>query len=268
MKRKVSVIVFIILIITLINSNADTTHKLSGESVSFKSVSKSASFELEGVLTKPTGEGPYPAIVMLHGAGGIKGVEKRYDAWIKRFSDWGYVSLLVDSFGPRGVSSIAAKPSTIAPNTRAQDAYDAKFYLNGLSFVNQNQIAIMGWSHGGWSLFRAADDLLHIKNRGKLFRLAIAFYPYCDFSLEDLNTPTLILTGELDDWCPAKLCQSRMPTGKSKHEIVLKIYPEAHHCFDWEGVDEIKVGHRLLYNSTAAVDSIKQVKNFLHKYLK
>lgn len=45
----------------------------AGEWVTFKSVSKSAAFELKGILTKPEGEGPFPAIVMLHGAGGIEG---------------------------------------------------------------------------------------------------------------------------------------------------------------------------------------------------
>ena len=240
---------------------------LNGEWVAFKSLTKSTGFELKGILTKPTGQGPFPAIVMLHGASGINGQGKYLDIWAQRLADWGYVSLQVDSFGPRGESNIAANPSAISPRTRAQDAYDAKSYLNGLPYVKQNQIAIMGWSHGGWSLFRTADDLLHIENRGELFRLAIAFCPYCDVSLGSLNTPILILAGELDDWCPANMCQSNMPSSKSKHEIILKVYPGAYHGFDREGIDETKEGHRLLYNSTATNDAIKQVKGFLGKYL-
>ena len=39
----------------------------AGEWVDFKSVSKSASFVLKGILTKPTGQGQFPAIVLLHG---------------------------------------------------------------------------------------------------------------------------------------------------------------------------------------------------------
>lgn len=240
----------------------------AGEWVDFKSVSKSASFVLKGILTKPTGQGQFPAIVLLHGASGIEGQGKYLDIWAQRLAGWGYVSLQVDSFGPRGESNIASDPSAISPSTRAQDAYDAKSYLNGLPFVKQNQIAIMGWSHGGWSLFRTADDLLQIENRGELFRSAIAFYPYCDYPLGSLNTPILILVGELDDWCPARMCQSEMPSDKSKHEIILKIYPEATHCFDWEGIDDTKLGHRLLYNATATDDAIMQVKGFLGKYLK
>jgi dienelactone hydrolase len=108
---------------------------------------------------------------------------------------------------------------------------------------------------------------MHIENRGELFRAAIAFYPYCDASLINLNTPILILTGELDDWCPAEMCKLKMPKGKSKHETILKIYPEATHCFDFEGIDDTKLGHRLLYNPTATDDAIKQVKGFLLKYL-
>lgn len=177
------------------------------------------------------------------------------------------MSLLVDSFSPRGETDIAGNVFVIPPQTRAQDAHDAKSYPNGLSFVKPNQIAIMGWSHGGWSILCAVNDLINIENRGEPFRLAIAFYPYCDAPLWNLNAPILILAGELDDWCPAKMCQQEMPSEKSKHEAILKIYPEATHCFDFEGIDTTKLGHRLLYNAVATDDAIMQVRNFLIKYI-
>lgn len=261
MKSKATVMFFIVVFLA-------TSIAYGGEWVTFKSVSKSASFELKGILTKPADQGPFPAIVMLHGSSSFKGQEKYLDIWAQRVAAWGYVSLLVDSFGPRGKSDISNNLLDVSPGERAQDAYDAKSYLNGLPFVKQNQIAIMGWSHGGWSIFRTADDLLHIENRGELFKAAIAFYPFCDFPLGSLNTPILILIGELDDWCPAQLCQSKMPSDKSKHEIILKVYSEAYHCFDWEGIDTTKLGHRILYNATATDDAIKQVEGFLDKYLK
>jgi len=58
-----------------------------------------------------------------------------------------------------------------------------------------------------------------------------------------------------------------MPSGKTTHEIILKVYPQAYHGFDFE-VDTSKEGHRLLYNQAAANDAIEQVRNFLAKYLK
>ena len=242
----------------------------AGEWVTFKGNSETGDeLSLKGILNKPQGQGPFPAVVMLHGSSGIEGGNRYLDIWAQRLASWGYISLQVDSFGPRGQSDISGNPARIPPNWRAQDAHDAKSYLAELPFVNRNQIALMGWSHGGWSTLYAIENDF-IENRGDPFRCAIAFYPYCSKDL-NLYAPLLILIGELDDWCPAVLCQAkveRMPSGKTTPEIILKVYPQAYQCFDFEGIDTSKKGHRLLYNQAAASDAVEQVKNFLAKYAK
>ena len=263
MKRKTAISFFLVFFVTASVAYAE-------EWVTFKGTSKTESaLTLKGILNKPQGEGPFPAVVMLHGAGGIEGITRKYlDIWAQRLAGWGYMSLMVDSFGPRGKSDITGDPSEVTPQLRAQDAHDAKSYLTGVPFVNRNQIALMGWSHGGWTVLHAIDDMTSIQSRGDPFRMAIAFYPWCDLSLRDLNAPLLILTGELDSWCPARNCQLRMPSGKTAREVTLKIYPQAHHCFDFEGIDTSISGHRLLYNAQAANDAFEQVKNFLARYAK
>ena len=241
------------------------------EWVTFKGTSKTGeAFMLKGILNKPQGQGPFPAVVILHGCSGIEGMKKYLHIWAQRLASWGYVSLMVDSFGPRGESDICDgnRVFLIPPNVRAQDAHDAKSYLVELSFVNRNQIALMGWSHGGWTVLFTIDETVSIQNRGDPFRSAIAFYPYCSTYLRNLDAPLLILIGELDDWCPAGMCQMRMPSGTTTHEVTLKIYPQATHCFDFEGIDTSKEGNRLLYNPEAANDAIEQVKQFLAKYVK
>jgi dienelactone hydrolase len=55
---------------------------------------------------------------------------------------------------------------------------------------------------------------------------------------------------------------------KTKHEVVLKVYPGAYHNFDWPDMNVIYMGHVLQYNGQAASDSILQVKGFLEKHLK
>jgi len=149
----------------------------SGEWVTFKGHSETGDeLSLKGILNKPQGQGPFSAVVMLHGCSGIEGITKtRDDIWAQRLASWGYVSLQVDSFGPRGKSDICASVFLIPPQLRAQDAHDAKSYLAELPFVNRNQIALMGWSHGGWTtLFAIENDF--IENRGDPFRLAIAHF--------------------------------------------------------------------------------------------
>jgi len=57
-------------------------------------------------LTKPDGDGPFPAVVLLHGCGGM--TSSYPNQWDQRLAEWGYVSLQVDSLTPRMISSICA----------------------------------------------------------------------------------------------------------------------------------------------------------------
>jgi dienelactone hydrolase len=122
----------------------------------------------------------------------------------------------------------------------------------------------MGWSHGG--LATLVSILKSYSNIG--FKAAIAFYPYCNRSLDRVNAPLLILAGELDDWCPAWLCSQMIPTGESRYEIILKIYPDAYHDFDWTGMDKVVKGHRVKFNAKATDDATLRVKTFLSSHLK
>ena len=89
---------------------------------------------LRGKLTKPAGDGPFPAIVLLHGCGGPG---KHYSAWTERLRRWGYVSVMVDSFGPRGASNCwSDQGKRISPSRRALDAHGAKLFLAGLPCVD------------------------------------------------------------------------------------------------------------------------------------
>jgi dienelactone hydrolase len=82
--------------------------------------SKSASGDpltLTGKLHKPQGDAPFPAMILMHGCGGI--TEKIEDAWAKRLVSWGYVALELDSFGPLGEKNVCDNTFIIPENTRA-----------------------------------------------------------------------------------------------------------------------------------------------------
>jgi dienelactone hydrolase len=245
----------------------------AAESVTFKTTSAGRdslllSDKLTGKLTKPEGNGPFPAVVLLHSCHGI--VRKFHDHWVEILESWGYVILQVDSFGPRGETNICGNflYHTISSPKRAQDAYDAKSYLTGLPFVDRNRIAVLGWGHGGWGVLRTVSEYTMLHYRGDPFRAAVAFYPYCNVPLIHLNAPLLILIGEHDDWSPARKCSLSVPPGlKREHEIILKIYRGVSHCFDCEGMNENYLGHWLIYDPVAASDAITQVRKFLAKHL-
>lgn len=253
------VIVVILVIVT-------STSVIAADIVTFKGSDTTAAgspLMLTGKLTKPQGNGPFPAVVLLHGCGGFRAYQ---DVWAERFANWGYVALQLDSFGPRGLSSVCEdSPLSLVYliHHRIKDAYDAKTYLIGLPFVDRNRVGVMGWSHGGWTTISVVDQ-----KRDDPFRSAIAFYPFCDRKLFNFNAPLLILIGEKDDWTPANLCFIPMQSGQTEPEVILKIYADSHHGFDGEELDTYVAGHRLLYNPVAAADAIIQVKTFLANHLK
>src|SRR5436309_7364212 len=58
-------------------------------------------------LLKPSGEGPFPAIVMVHQCSGLN---QAVLAWANKAVSMNYVVLLVNSLGPRGVDTVCYGP--------------------------------------------------------------------------------------------------------------------------------------------------------------
>ena len=221
--------------------------------------------ELTGKLVKPDGAGPFPAVILVHGCAGT---HKLHDIWAERFVKWGYAALILDSFGPRGIIRVCDDGKTMAEllPARAQDAYDAKNYLSKLPFVSKNRIAVAGWSHGGSTVIEALrkDD-----PKGGPFNAAVAFYPWCEWPMWNLDAPLLVLIGGSDDWTPAERCLQRMPSADrpTRYETVLNVYPGAYHTFDNLDQNMLYLGHRLVGNPAATADAVETVRSFLAKHL-
>ncbi len=248
----IQIVIALLVIITTV------TGATAADMVTFKGEDREA---VTGKLMKPEGKGPFPAVILLHG---LDEMDKHYDTWAERLASWGYVTLQIDDFGPRGKSSLSDPPSR-----RANDICSAESYLAAQAYVDPKRIGAMGWSRRGSSTLAAlcAKDSPRQHKKYPL-RAVVAFYPYCFRSLASLEFPLLILIGELDDFSQAGTCEERMPKKKSRHEVILKVYPGAYHGFDAEGVNTEYMDHRIQYNPAAAADSIVQVKAFLAKHMK
>src|SRR5690242_9782142 len=85
--------------------------------------------KLLGYLARPTGEGPFPAVVVLHGCGGFSSGGSLQLA--DQLMDWGYIALMVDSLAPRGLTTACGVPFIDQPG----DPYAALRYLSQQSFV-------------------------------------------------------------------------------------------------------------------------------------
>jgi fermentation-respiration switch protein FrsA (DUF1100 family) len=114
-----------------------------------EAVTRPPATELVGELYRPPSNGPFPAVVMLHGCGGL-GSRASEDAAGARYAALGYVLLIVDSFGPRGVKQRCTieAGSTV---DRLMDAYGGLLFLAGQSFVDPDRIAVMAIRRAGAS---------------------------------------------------------------------------------------------------------------------
>jgi dienelactone hydrolase len=210
-------------------------------------------------LGKPAGDGPFPAVVILHDCSGLgprsSGMPWR---WSSELTQRGYVTIWPDSFTPRGrPKGLCTDPTPpgITSEQRAADAYAALAYLASLPFVDARRIAVMGGSHGGSATLAAiVDTPANASRTNARFAAAIALYPACGRSygtwfVERSNgrrgpitgyagafkplAPLLILIGEVDDWTPAEPCRRLAEVAKSAgYPVEIKVYPGAHHSFD------------------------------------
>jgi dienelactone hydrolase len=219
---------------------------------------------LIGYLTRPPGDGPFPAVVLMHGCGGIHAHVK--EVWPERLVSWGYVTLVVDSFTTRNIENSC---KTYLPD-RVFDAYGALDFLTKSGFVDARRVALMGFSAGGIATLEATKIEGNEQLMDEKFRAAVAYYPVCAPHESDATVPTLILNGDLDDWSPAERCRQRVSRLSGKGPPVeLHIYPGARHDFDDEAMIKPKTvfGHVEEYNAAAAEQSIASIRGFLQKYL-
>lgn len=220
------------------------------------------SVSLTGYLAKPPGEKPRAAIVLLHGCTGI--IESD-EMWSDRLVSWGYVVFTVDSFTPRGFENLC-EGERVTSWARTLDAYGAKQYLETRSFVDPARVAVMGRSHGGMTVLEIIKQSISDDLAVKPFQAAIAFYPYCREPVP-IDPPTLILTGEEDQWHPAEFCTEYLSKSPSKNKITLKVFAGAYHSFDEPGADGIEAGQTYRYHPEAAAKASNLARKFLEEKL-
>ena len=160
---------------------------------------------LQGLLRQTNSSGPSPAVVLFHGCNGNwRQLDER---WAKRIASWGYVTLTVDSFGPRAIQNTCA---SAAPVDLAFDAYRALNFLVQRPFIDPARVAALGFSQGGWLVLSSIEHGIIEQTSQNKSRVAIAFYPPCRAFNGNMTVPTLILIGELDDWTSAEECRTMM----------------------------------------------------------
>lgn len=223
---------------------------------------------LRAELYRPAGSGPYPAVVLMHGCGGMQSsVRAAMHRHAEYLVNHGFVTLSLDSFGPRknadGWVCETFDRLMAARRYRTADALDALGYLQSLDYVDHDSIFQMGQSNGGSVAIRLAqlDE--------PAFRATAAYYPWCGTfnrfgNNAKLNSPLIVMAGAADDWTPPGQCQTVQSTG-AEYSVV--VYPDAVHSFDLEIPRQEYQGYQVGYDASATIDSRKRMAAFFHRHL-
>lgn len=239
----------------------------AGELVTFRATKPfvAKDVRLRGELFIPKGDGPFPAVVLMHGCGGWQpAVLDALNSHAMNFLDNGYVVLNLDSFGPRGKAggALCASDRQLqhALTYRLSDAYDALRYLRAHRAVDPRNIYLLGQSNGGSVAINAA------KAAGDSgFRAVAAYYPWCGSlgpATVNLKSPLIIFSGGRDDWTPAWQCRGRHSPDKALSFVE---YPKAAHSFDVRIEPHRYLGKLIGYDRAATEDSRTRMLTFFER---
>ena len=247
---------------------------------------------IDGHLFRPVADGRHPAVVLLHGCGGLLSstgrVQARETDWARHLVDRGYVVLMVDSFSPRGISRMCSPDrfDRAVYLERPRDAYGALRYLQAQPFVQPDRVGVIGWSQGGGVVLLSirADSLgrppdLPLGD----FRAAVAFYPSACAERAHRRPwtstiPLLVLVGDGDNWTPAEPCKGLVSAAATRGaDARIHVYADSYHDFDWPGLPILSlpafrtasgVVPLVGMNPVAREDALKRVPDFLDRHLK
>ncbi len=242
------------------------------------------------VLYRPSdGTGPFPAVVLLHTCGGVG---PPLYSWAQRFTQAGYVALIVDSNTPRGViSNCQGASAPVTLDDVAADASAALAHLRTLPFVQRDRLAVIGFSWGAMASIRLAGASYQqrLAHGAEGLRAIASFYPGCGSDSQhpvaqasyqwgdDIVTPIMLFLGAIDDESPPHFCTDKAERLRARGQpIQYKVYPNTTHSFDasiW-GLQGRQIHHGTRgpflyrYNPDATDDAWREVKALFDRHLK
>ena len=195
---------------------------------------RSGDSNVRAELCSPSGAGPSPAVVVLHGCGGFSTFDHRLVAELPRF---GIATLDVDFFGPTpppGSRGFCGEPQALEAAFPAwqREVLDAAAHLARLPGVDQRRVGVVGWSLGAALALAAAETQPALRPLRALALFSTGAFGF-DNRLSSLP-PTLLLSGGVHDAIP--VADTRLLYQELKSAGVaaqLYVYPNGTH--QWAG---------------------------------
>ncbi len=162
-----------------------------------------------------TSEQPVPAMVILHGSGGISPGREHEHA--KLLNQNGIAAVVVDYYQPRGLTedkSYMMKINAVTEFDVITDAYSVYKLLKTSPLIDGSRIGVMGFSYGGMASRMAMDERFHkiLAPGTDGFSLYVNVYGPCFQNLGTQSTngkPLLTLRGTEDYSNDLQACADR-----------------------------------------------------------
>jgi dienelactone hydrolase len=193
---------------------------------------------LAGELRLPAwpAAGRLPALILLHGSGGIL---SGHDIWARQALELGLAVFVLDSLSGRGLAS-ATSQAELGRLNMVADAYAALALLARHPRIDPARVAVLGFSRGGnAALYSSLQRFGDLWNRsGTSFAAHLAYYPDCGTryvgDTEVSARPIRVFAGWADDLNPAQPCLDyvyRLRVAGAE-DVEIAVYPDAPHGFD------------------------------------
>lgn len=191
---------------------------------------------LAGLLCLAQGAQPQPAVVLMHGSGGIgPGIA----AWARELNAAGFAAFLIDGFTGRGLVLVGADQAKLGRLAFVLDIYRALGLLAAHRAIDAQRLAVLGFSRGGQGALYAGMARFHRlwNPAGPVPAATAVLYPDCATRyLED----TAMMPGRLavfhgmpDDMNPIAPARAHVERLRAAgHDARLIAYPDGHHGFD------------------------------------
>lgn len=243
-------VIFFILALGLFFGN---TAVFGDEMIKFPSGEEQA----DGYLAKPSGNGPFPAMIVIQEWWGLNDQIK---GMADKLAAEGYVALAPDLY--RGKVATNAEDAhqymSGLPEDRAiRDLKTAFTYLQQQPFVKKDKIGSIGWCMGG----RLSGQLALAEPRLAACVIYYGSVPTDPETLKKFKCPILAFFGENDKSVTPEMARKfEAEMKKLGKDLTVTIYPGAGHGFANE------TGKN--YNEAAAKDAWAKTLAFLGKHLK
>lgn len=236
--------------------------------------------EQHNLILIPDGEGPFPAVLLLHACLGNLG---HVDEWARRLQSRGYVTVVVNSTKARGIEGhfdymAVCSGRVLRPADRERDIVISIERLVQLQNVDQKRIGIVGFSHGGWTALGFLGRQPETNSMGTKtdYRVGVvsvvAVYPYCGGEIESglerwpRDIQMLMLLAGSDWTVGTAKCEELARDMRSRgYAVSVHTYTGARHGYD---VDPALLdGYDERYHESAALDTRRRIIDFLDETL-